>query len=122
MSEPVSGFTIRTRISTTPIVRDEDCDVVIRDPTVSARHAELIVRPETTTVTNLMATNGTRVNGVQIQNSQLVDGDILRIGGVNLVFKDVPATAETHTLLGRLQWILLGTSLVVALGLIWLIS
>lgn len=122
VSEPISGYTFRTRIGTTSIGRDEDCDVVIRDPTVSARHAEIIVRPETTTVTNLMATNGTRINGQQIQNAELVDGDVLRIGRVNLVFKDVPAMREEQSLLGRLQWFLLGASLLVALGLLWLIG
>lgn len=122
VSEPVSGYTFRTRIGATTIGRDEDCDVVIRDPTVSARHAEIVVRPETTTITNLMATNGTRVNGQQIQNAQLVDGDVVRIGQVNLVFKDVPSMTQERSLLGKLQWILLGASLLVALGLIWLIG
>jgi pSer/pThr/pTyr-binding forkhead associated (FHA) protein len=122
VSEPVSGYTFRTRIGATTIGRDEDCDVVIRDPTVSSRHAEIVVRPETTTITNLMATNGTRVNGQQIQNAELVDGDVLRIGQINLVFKDVPSMSEERSLLGKLQWILLGASLLVALGLIWLIG
>ena len=122
VSEPVGGYTFRTRIGTTTIGRDDDCDVVIQDPTVSARHAEIVVRPETTTITNLMATNGTRVNGQQIQNAELVDGDVVRIGQVNLVFKDVPSMTEERSLLGKLQWILLGASLIVALGLVWLIG
>ncbi|MGE0622685.1 MAG: FHA domain-containing protein [Pseudomonadales bacterium] len=121
VSDPISGYTFRTRIGTTVIGRDEGCDVVIRDPTVSARHAEIVVRPETTTVANLMATNGTRVNGQQIQNSELVDGDVLRIGRVSLVFKDVPAHRAEHSLLGKLQWALLGGSLLIAIALIWLL-
>jgi pSer/pThr/pTyr-binding forkhead associated (FHA) protein len=121
VSEPISGYTFRTRIGRTVIGREESCDVVIRDPTVSARHAEIIVRPETTTVTNLLATNGTRVNGQQIQNAELVDGDVLRIGRVNLVFKDVPALQAEHSLLGKLQWVLLGGSLLLAMVLVWLL-
>ena len=120
-SEPVSGYTFRTRIGTTTIGRDEDCDVVINDATVSARHAEIIVRPETTTVTNLMATNGTRINGQQIQNAELVDGDVLRVGRVNLVFKDVPSLETGHRWLGRVQWLLISASLIVALILLWLV-
>ena len=122
VSEPVSGYTFRTGIGTSIIGRDEDCDVVIRDPTVSAKHAEIVVRPETTTVTNLMATNGTRVNGRQIQNAELVDGDILRVGQVNLVFKDVPTASREHALLGRMQWALLGVALLLAIALIWLLG
>lgn len=122
VSEPISGYTFRTRIGTTSIGRDEDCDVVIRDPTVSARHAEIVVRPETTTITNLMATNGTRVNGQQIQNSELADGDVIRIGRVNLVFKDVPTLVRERSFLGKVQWALLGASLLVAIVLYWLLS
>ena len=121
VSEPVSGLTFRTRIGTTTIGRDEDCDVVIRDSTVSARHAEIVVRPETTTVTNLMATNGTRINGQPIQNAELVDGDILRIGRVNLVFKEVAGHEEELSLLGRAKWLLLSGSLLVAIALGWLL-
>ena len=80
VSEPVSGYTFRTRIGTTTIGRDEDCDVVIRDATVSARHAEIIVRPETTTITNLMATNGTRVNDRQIGDPGQTEIDCARLG------------------------------------------
>jgi pSer/pThr/pTyr-binding forkhead associated (FHA) protein len=120
-SEPVSGYTFRTRIGTNTIGRDEDCDVVINDATVSARHAEIIVRPETTTVTNLMATNGTRINGQQIQNAELVDGDVLRVGRVNLVFKDIPSLEAGQRWLGRVQWLLISASLIVALALLWLV-
>jgi pSer/pThr/pTyr-binding forkhead associated (FHA) protein len=121
VSDPVSGFTFRTRFGTTTIGRDEDCDVVIRDPTVSSRHAEIVVRPETTTVTNLMATNGTRINGQQIQNAELVDGDILRIGRVNLVFKDVPSVDAELTWLSHAKWLLLSGSLILAILLLWLL-
>ncbi|MFV2090418.1 MAG: FHA domain-containing protein [Pseudomonadales bacterium] len=124
VSEPISGYTFRTRIGTTSIGREEDCDVVIRDTSVSARHAEIVVRPETTTITNLMATNGTRINGQQIQNSELADGDIIRIGRVSLVFKDVPATEAQRPWMQRLKWLLIGASVILALGLAlnWILS
>jgi pSer/pThr/pTyr-binding forkhead associated (FHA) protein len=121
VSEPVSGYTFRTRIGTTSIGRDHDCDVVINDPSVSARHAEIVVRPETTTITNLMATNGTRINGQQIQNAELLDGDVLRIGRVSLVFKDVPATDSERPWLRRLTWVFVGGSVVLAIAVAWLL-
>jgi pSer/pThr/pTyr-binding forkhead associated (FHA) protein len=120
VSDPITGRTFRTGIGTTTIGRDAQCDVVIPDSTVSARHAEIVVRPETTTITNLMATNGTRVNGTQIQNAQLVDGDQLRIGQVSLVFKDVPATAAPQVPQGRLLWAAFGALVAVLLVLYWL--
>lgn len=120
-SEPVSGLTFRTRIGRTVIGRGPGCDVVIPDPTVSARHAEIMVRPESCTVTNLLATNGTRVNGEMVQSAELKDGDVLRIGRVQLVFKDVPPQAGERRWIKQAQRILLGVTLLLALGLVWLL-
>jgi pSer/pThr/pTyr-binding forkhead associated (FHA) protein len=119
-SDPITGQTFRAGIGTLTIGRDEDCDVVIDDATVSARHAELVIRPETTTVTNLMATNGTRINGEQIQNAELKDGDVLRIGRVNLVFRDVPSPPKAGNA-GRWRWVAAGAGLIAALVLAWLL-
>lgn len=116
-SEPVTGMTYRTPMGRSLIGRHEECDVVIRDRTVSARHAELMVRAEGVTLTNLMATNGTRVNGAEVQTLRLHDGDVLRLGRVNLVFKDVPPTLAGRPWLQRTQLALLVGSLILALGL-----
>jgi pSer/pThr/pTyr-binding forkhead associated (FHA) protein len=86
-------MTFRAGMGRAVIGRSDDCDVVIRDRTVSARHADLVVRPEGATITNLMATNGTWVNGVEVRSTQLHDGDMLRLGQVSLMFKDVPPAA-----------------------------
>jgi hypothetical protein len=122
VSEPVNGMTFRTRIGTTSIGRDQDCDVVIADSSVSARHAEIVVRPETSTVTNLMATNGTRINGIAIQNAELKDGDELRIGRISLVFRDVPAVLAPTSGLNPLQWLAIAGASLLMLGLIWFLS
>ncbi|MFU8817494.1 MAG: FHA domain-containing protein, partial [Pseudomonadales bacterium] len=92
-SDPVAGLAFRTPRGRVLIGRHDDCDLVLRDRSVSARHAELMVRAEGVTLTNLMATNGTRVNGVEVQSARLQDGDVLRLGRVSLVFKDVSAAA-----------------------------
>ncbi len=118
--EPVSGVTFRIRMGRTVVGRDEDCDIVVRDSTVSARHAEIIVRPEGCTITNLMATNGTRVNGREVQSAQLTDGDVVRFGRVRLVFKDV-SDLEQHNRLQRLQSWLIAGSLLLGAVLIWLV-
>lgn len=110
-SEPVAGMTFRTPMGRTLIGRQDDCDLVIRDRTVSARHAELMVRAEGVTITNLMATNGTRVNGEEIQTGRLHDGDVLRFGRVSLVFKDVPVSEDARPWLRWVQYGLLLASL-----------
>ncbi len=118
VSDPVTNLTFRVKIGRTIIGRDEACDIVLRDPTVSTRHAEIVVRPEGCTVTNLMSTNGTRVNGEDAQSTRLSDGDVLRFGRVTIVFKDVPPTVEQNQALKLAQAGLLIASLVVAAGLL----
>ncbi len=120
-SEPVAGLTFRTPMGRTLVGRDETCDLVIRDRTVSARHAELTVRAEGVTVTNLMATNGTRVNGQEVQTARLHDGDVLRFGRVSLVYKDVPPAEEDRPWLRHVQVALLVGSLVLGVGVVMLL-
>ena len=115
--DPVAGMTFRTPIGRTLIGRHEDCDLIIRDRTVSARHAELMVRSESVTITNMMSTNGTRVNGEEVQAARLHDGDVLRLGRVSLVFKDVPPNEDERPWLRRTQLALLIASLILAAGL-----
>ncbi len=118
VSPPVSGVVFRTAIGKNTIGRDDDCAIVLQDPTVSNRHAEIIARAEGCTVTNLMATNGTRINGQQIQNAQLHDGDRLRIGQVTLIFRDVPTLPDKRGGLTKPQWIAVGVSLALATALL----
>jgi len=121
VSEPVSGMTFRTGIGRTVIGRSDDCDVVIRDRTVSARHAELVVRPEGVTVTNLMATNGTWVNGAEVRSAQLHDGDMLRLGQVSLVFRNAPAPTPQRPWARNVQLALLGAAILLALLALYLL-
>ena len=61
--------------------RGSDADIVIRDPQASRHHAEIRVIGDHFTITDLGSTNGTFVNGVQIQGTHtLQPGDEIRIG------------------------------------------
>jgi pSer/pThr/pTyr-binding forkhead associated (FHA) protein len=67
-----------------------------------------------------MATNGTRVNGQEVQSAQLTDGDVVRLGRVRLVFKDI-SDLEQDNRLARMQgWMMAGSLIVVAV-LVWLL-
>ncbi len=114
VNEPVTGLTFRISMGRTVIGRENACDVVLNDPTVSAKHAEVVMRPESCTVTNMMATNGTRVNGDTVSSVVLADGDVLRFGRVTLVYKDVPTTRAETLLLKRTQWMMLLGSIALA--------
>lgn len=113
--EPVLGITYRPRMGKTSLGRDEACDVVIKDRTVSSRHAEIVLRPEGATITNLMATNGTRVNGREIQSAQLADGDIIGLGRVRFVFRSVSKEGAAPRLRPIHRWLIAAIAVIVAI-------
>ena len=69
------------------IGRLPECDVVVSDPAVSRRHAEIRRRDGTFVVVDLDSTNGTRVNGAGVRDRVLNDGDEIRVGSVALRFE-----------------------------------
>jgi pSer/pThr/pTyr-binding forkhead associated (FHA) protein len=62
-------------------------DVVLADPNVSRRHAELRLTEGAWTIADLGSTNGTLVNGKLTQEQPLGQGDLLRFGSSELRFE-----------------------------------
>ena len=71
---------------TTVIGRLPECDVTLDDPSVSRRHARIVREGDRWMIEDLGSTNGVRVNGEQVGQSELRDGDRLDFGGVKLAF------------------------------------
>lgn len=69
------------------IGRDESCAVFIDSNKVSRRHAEVQQRGEAFLLKDLNSTNGTWVDGKQIDQYILQDGDVIRIGSAHITFK-----------------------------------
>jgi len=61
--------------------------IVIDDPSVSSRHAQLELSGETYRLKDLESTNGTRVNGIPIMETVLRFDDRIRFGGVEARFE-----------------------------------
>lgn len=72
-----------------PVVigRLPECTVMLGDPNVSRRHAELRRRGNEVLVRDLQSTNGTRVNGVPVTEHVLADGDEITVGTTSLHFE-----------------------------------
>ncbi len=79
----------RVPIEREPLVigRLRDCSVVLADPNVSRRHAEVRRVDDDVVITDLGSTNGTRVNGVPIREQYLQSGDDITVGSTTLVFE-----------------------------------
>jgi len=60
--------------------RTDDCEVVIADPNISRRHAEIQPDNDGWVVVDLGSTNGTKVNGRRSQRHRLRHGDVLGFG------------------------------------------
>ncbi len=70
------------------IGRSRDCDVVVDDPNVSRRHAEVRPSGGSWIVGDLGSTNGVRVNGVPVRRPQaLASGDRVELGTIALTFE-----------------------------------
>jgi hypothetical protein len=64
-----------------------DCDVVLSDPNVSRRHAEVRRRGNDFLVVDLGSTNGTRVNNAGVRERRLNDGDEITVGSTRIRFE-----------------------------------
>jgi hypothetical protein len=70
------------------IGRSRECDVVLSDPNVSRRHAEVRARGGGWTIADLGSTNGVAVNGARVERPQaLKPGDRVEIGTTVLTFE-----------------------------------
>lgn len=70
------------------IGRSRDCEIVIDDPNVSRRHAEVRKTIEGWMVVDLGSTNGVKVNGRRVHEEVLRPGDKITLGLVELEFDE----------------------------------
>ncbi|GEM_PF-6598469 len=72
---------------TTVIGRGEDCDIVINHPMVSRHHAKIVRVGPSFYIHDLQSTNGTMVNGENIDQHVLQPEDEIQIGVTLLLFQ-----------------------------------
>jgi hypothetical protein len=69
------------------IGRLPDNDIVVADPKASRKHAEIRPAGNGFLLVDLQSTNGTRVNGTNVGEHMLVDGDHIAIGATEFRFE-----------------------------------
>ncbi len=85
---PVDGRVIALTDTRVVFGRSDSSDVQIDEPSVSNEHARIVREGGSWRVVNLLSTNGTFVNDRRVRNQVLSDGDVVRLGRVELVFRD----------------------------------
>jgi pSer/pThr/pTyr-binding forkhead associated (FHA) protein len=90
---PAPGVWHRLPMGRTLIGRQSGSELQLRDRTVSGSHAELVLRAEGATLTDLMSVNGTFCNGRRVQSTRLVDGDRVQVGRPSFTYREIGARA-----------------------------
>jgi pSer/pThr/pTyr-binding forkhead associated (FHA) protein len=72
--------------------RTNDNTVPLDGEGVSRKHAQVMFVGKGYEVVDLGSRNGTKVNGQKVPRSMLKSGDVITIGGVEVVFEDGPAS------------------------------
>ena len=79
---------IRSRPVT--IGRDDGCELMLRDPSVSGRHARLQYVDGLWWLTDLGSTNGTWLNGARVAEAvSIQSGDVVQFGRIDALITDV---------------------------------
>lgn len=68
--------------------RSADCDVVLRDPSISRRHASLLLRGGRLTLADLGSSNGTFIDGERVEATTRITGPCtVRLGKYELALE-----------------------------------
>ena len=76
--------------------RSARCDIVVDDPSISRTHAQLRIRESGLLVTDLKSRNGTFVDNLRIQTSQILCGQGIRFGAVSFALADEKEQSESE--------------------------
>ncbi|HEX9680892.1 MAG TPA: FHA domain-containing protein [Anaerolineales bacterium] len=77
--------------------RKSDNDLVLEDPHVSRRHAEIRLQHNRYVLADLQSTVGTLVNGRPTQRHPLTPGDVITIGGIQLIYGEDGGSPPVRT-------------------------
>ena len=105
---PPQSYTFSTGEVT--IGRSPDCQIVLKDFGISRTHARIIADEDGVRIADLKSKNGTQINGVQVMEAPLKDGDKILLGKFQLTFsktlegkvvldEDKPLSEEAGTII-----------------------
>jgi DNA-binding winged helix-turn-helix (wHTH) protein len=82
--------------------RDPEVSIFLNHPSVSRRHARIVISGEPALIEDLRSKNGTLVCGKRIEGcSPIADGDEIQLGSVPLTFRVFPLSGSTEAISRR---------------------
>jgi hypothetical protein len=80
----------RIKLGEEPVTigRLPDCTIALSDSQASRHHAEIRRSNQGFAVVDLGSLNGTTVNGVKVQEHDLADGDVIRVGETTIRYEE----------------------------------
>jgi hypothetical protein len=89
-----SGHEVELEGTIAILGRDPSCDLVLNDVKCSRRHAVVEAGPQGLAIRDTGSANGVFVNGKKVDRSALNEGDVVRLGDVQLTVlpEDMPGT------------------------------
>lgn len=69
------------------IGRSKNCDIVIRDPSISGQHLRIDITGSEVNFRDLLSRNGTVLNGNKVTQGHLSNGDVLRLGHMEVAIE-----------------------------------
>src|SRR5690606_2256316 len=82
-----SGHTHQLRVVATGIGRGQDCQLRLPGTGLPRRHLEIRWGGQVALLSDLNSTNGTTVNNAPVQEWQLADGDVIRLGHSEIIVR-----------------------------------
>lgn len=89
LNGPLKGQDFRLVTGKNVMGTAADCDIVLTDQYMSARHAVLRHEEGVFVLVDLDSTNGSFVNGTRTSKEELIDNDRIRLGRSELKFKSL---------------------------------
>src|SRR5436305_14078203 len=87
---PAAGKTIPVPAAGLSVGKRPDNDLVLQDDFVSRAHARFYLENDALWVADAGSTNGTFVNGIQVQSVRLRPGDEIQVGSSLLRYRSGP--------------------------------
>lgn len=92
---PKTGEIVVLRGNLVSVGRGNTCDLRLSDPSVSRKHASLVLYEDGWAIEDSGSASGTFLNGQKVTSPQLLfDGDIITLGATRLSFRVLSRTYD----------------------------